>query len=431
MLKKVLIPIGLVVIVAIFVIVNLQRREKATDVRAETVSRLDLVEMVSASGKVQPKISVDISADVTGKIVAVHVEEGDVVESGQLLLEIDPTQFRETVHSQEAAYQSSLASLREAEARLEQQESEWRRAQGLFEGQGISARDYESARTSHKLAEAQLVSAQRRVDQSAALLEQGRDNLAKTAIRAPMDGVVVRREADVGEIAIQSSLNIQVLMVIADLSVMEVEVDVDETEIPRVGIGQDADVEIDAYPDSTFHGRVTEIANSPRQNSADRGVDFKVVITLDRGYTGLRPGLSATAEVTTARRDSTLAIPIQALTMRTVKTLESEQKRLRRHMGDAAPPDFDFAEDRKEVEGVLVVDDGRALFVAVATGITGEKHFEVLGGLSGDESIITGPMRTVRTLKHGERVKIENDKDKSEEEDEESGGGASVSVEVD
>jgi HlyD family secretion protein len=429
-LKKVLIPIGLVVIVAIFIVVNLQRREKATDVRTEPVSRLDLIELASASGKVQPKISVDISADVTGKIVAVHAEEGDVVKNGQLLLEIDPTQFRETVRSQEAQYQSSLAALREAEARLEQQASEWERAQGLFAGQGISTRDYESARTSYKLAEAQLVSAQRRVDQSAALLEQGRDNLAKTSIRAPMDGVVVRREADVGEIAIQSSLSIQVLMVIADLSVMEVEVDVDETEIPRVDIGQAASVEIDAYPDSTFHGRVTEIANSPRQASTDRGVDFKVVITLDRGYTGLRPGLSATAEITTARRDSALAIPIQALTMRTTKTLESEQSRLRRRLGDAAPADFVFTEDQKEVEGVLVVADDRALFVPVATGITGEKHFEVLSGLTGDEIIVTGPMRTVRTLTHGERVKIErgNQEEEAEANAERSSG---VSVEVD
>lgn len=429
MVKKILIPVGLVVIIAVFIVVNLQRREQATEVRAEPVSRRDLVELVSASGKVQPKVSVDISSDVTGKIVAVHVEEGDVVETGQLLLEIDPTQFRETVRSQEAQYQSSLAALREAEARLEQQESEWRRARGLYETDGISERDYESARTAHQLAEAQLVSAQRRVDQAAAVLEQARDNLAKTSVRAPMDGVVVRREADLGEIAIQSSLSIQVLMVIADLSVMEVEVDVDETEIPRVAIGQPADVEIDAYPDSVFHGRVTEIANSPRQDSSDRGVDFEVVITLERGYTGLRPGLSATAEITTARRQDALTIPIQALTMRTVKTLQTEQNRLRRRLGDEAPPDFDFTGDRTEVEGVLVIEDGRALFAPVQTGITGEKHFEVVHGLGGDELVVTGPMRTVRTLSHGELVEVEERQDE-EDEDEDAGGGPAVDVEV-
>ncbi len=430
-MKKVLIIVAVVAVVAVLVVVNLQKQKgKATEVKVESVERQDLIELVSASGKVQPQVSVDISADITGKIVAVAVEEGDRVKTGELLLRIDATQYREALRSAEAQYQSALASLGEAEARLEQQELEWRRARLLHESEDISDREFEAARTSHKLTDKQLISAQRTVDQAEAFLEQQRDQLAKTEIRAPMAGVIVRRDADVGEIAIQSSLSIQVLMVIADLSVMEVEVDVDETEIPRVAIGQGAEVEIDAFPDSTFRGVLTEIANSPRQGGGDRGVDFRVVVTLDRGYAGLRPGLSATAEITTAERDSVLAIPIQALTLRTKKDLEADLKKYRRRLeteGHSAD-DFVFPADEKELEGIMLFRDGRAIFTPVDTGIAGDKHFEVLAGLEGGERVITGPMRTVRTLDHGEKVKIE--KKDEDEEDGSEGGGVSVSVET-
>ncbi len=434
-MKKVLIIIAAVIVIAVFVVINIQKQKgKATSVEVEEVSRQELIELVSASGKIQPKISVDISADITGKIVEVAVEEGDKVDKGDLLFRIDPTQFRESVRSAEAQHLSAVARRAEAEARLEQQQLEWDRSRQLHGSEDISDRDYEAARTSLKLTEAQLESAQRSVEQAMAYLEQQRDNKAKTEIRAPMHGVIVRRDADVGEIAMGSTLSIQVLMVIADLSVMEVEVDVDETEIPRVTIGQKADIEIDAFPDDTYEGTVTEIANSPRQGGNDRGVDFRVVITMDQSYSGLRPGLSATAEITTANRDDALAIPIQALTLRTRKTLEDDEKKYSQRLEQAglevAP--FEFEEDQKELEGVMIFTDGRALFVPVETGIAGEKHFEVLSGLGGDEQVITGPMRVVRTLGHGQRVKIEKDKDSDDDSDEDSeGGGISVSVETD
>ena len=434
-MKKVLIIVAVVVIIAVFVAVNVKKQSgKATPVELEGVSRQDLIELVSASGKIQPKISVDISADITGKIVAVAVEEGDQVASGDLLLRIDPTQFREALRSAEAQHRSALARLVEAEARLEQQVLEWARTESMHVEGDLSDRDYESTRTALKLARAQLDSAERSVEQADSYLEQQRDNLTKTEIRAPMAGVIVRRDADVGEIAMQSSLSIQVLMVIADLSVMEVEVDVDETEIPRVRIGQRAEVEIDAFPDGKFLGLVTEIANSPRQNSGDRGVDFRVVITLDEGNEGLRPGLSATAEITTAVRLDAIAIPIQALTLRTRKTLEDDQKKNASRLAKAGaePAPFEFEKGQKELEGVMVFVDGRALFVPVATGIAGEKHFEVLSGLTGDETVITGPMRTIRSLSHGERVKKEKKGDgEGEEEEEESGSGVKVNVETD
>ena len=432
-MKKVLIVILALVVVSILVVVNVQKQKKnAVDVKVESISRMDLTEIVSASGKIQPKISVDISADITGKIVEVAVEEGDRVATGDLLLRIDPTQFREVLRSSEAQYQSSLASLSEAQARLEQQNLEWKRSRALYETKDLSDRDFESARTSVKLSEAQLVSAERMVDQYAAMLEQQRDQLTKTEIRAPRSGVIVRRNADVGEIAIQSSLNIQVLMVIADLSVMEVEVEVDETEIPQVSIGQKASIEIDAFPDHDFIGRVTEIANSPLQSGGNSGVDFRVVITMDQAHEGLRPGLSATAEITTAHVEQTLALPIQALTMRTVKALEEdlEDNQARIEKAGLSAEEFRFDEGTKDIEGVMVFATGRAMFKPVSIGIAGEKHFELVSGLEGDEQIIIGPMRTVRTLHHGQKVKISKDsKDKKKQG--KSGNGISVNVETD
>lgn len=434
-MKKWLIIGGVIVVVAILIVVNLQKQKgNATEVEMESIEKRELTEIVSASGTIQPKISVDISSDITGKIVEVFVNEGDRVSEGELLLRVDPTQFRESVRSAEAQYESARARFRESEARLEQAELEWARIQAFHDKGDVSERDYESARMSYKVAGTQVESSQRSVEQAEAYLEQMRDRFSKTEVRAPMSGIVVRRNAEVGEIAMEGTFSIQVLMVIADLSVMEVEVDVDETEIPQVALGQKAEVEIDAFPDDKFKGKVTEIANSPKQNQGGTGgVDFEVVVTLDVGYTGLRPGLSATANVTTAARDSALSIPIQALTLRTKKMLEEDQKKNASRLEKAGieEAEFEFDEEVKELEGVFIVKEGRALFCHVETGIAGEKHFELVTGLDAGDMIITGPMRTLRNLHHGEQVKEKkkSKEDKAEEEEDSGGGGITVTTE--
>lgn len=435
-MKKWLIIGGAIIVVAVLIGVNLQKQKgKATQVDLEAIEKRELVEVVSASGTIQPKISVDISSDITGKIVDVLVSEGDRVEAGDLLLRIDPTQFRETRRSAKAQYESARARYREMEARLEQAELEWDRIGQLHEKGDVSQRDYEGARVSYKVAGTQVESSQRSVEQAEAYLEQMRDRFSKTEIKAPMSGIVVRRNAEVGEIAMEGTFSIQVLMVIADLSVMEVEVDVDETEIPQVRLSQSADVEIDAFPDGEFLGLVTEIANSPKQNQGGSGgVDFKVVVTLDGDYSGLRPGLSATAKITTAARDSALAIPIQALTLRTKKALEADRKKNGARIKQAGLEDeeFEYEEDKKELEGVFIMAEGRAIFRPVETGIAGEKHFELISGIEAGDIVITGPMRTLRNLHHGEQVKKKKDKKNKDGEDsdeDEGGGGVSVSVE--
>jgi len=443
-MKKWIIIAAAVVVVAVFVVVNMKnQRSRATEVDVAEVELLELTEIVSASGQIQPKVSVDISSDVTGKIVEVLVEEGDRVRAGDLLLRIDPTQFREALRSAEARYESALAQLNEAEARLEQAELEWKRVQILHRNGDLSERSYEQSRVSYKVAETQVTTAERSVDQVEAALEQARDRFDKTEVRAPMSGVLIRRNAEVGEIAMEGTFSIQVLMVIADLSVMEVEVDVDETEIPQIALDQKANIEIDAFPDGEFEGRVTEIANSPEQVAGSQsGVDFKVVVTLGEGYSGLRPGLSATAEIVTAHREAALAIPIQALTLRTQKALEEDLEKYGDRLENAGVEtvEFEFEEGKKEAEGVFALREGRAVFLPVVTGIAGEKHFEVVSGLGEDETIVEGPMRTLRNLDHGEKVKVgerrERESDDEDEDDggveasaEESDGGISVTVE--
>ena len=438
-MKKWLIIAAAVVLVAVLVGVNMKnQRSRATKVDVAPVETLELTEIVSASGQIQPKISVDISSDVTGKIVEVLVNEGARVRKGDLLLRIDPKQFREALNSTEAQYQSALARFHEAEARLEQADLEWTRVQVLHRNGDMSERNFEQSRVSHKVAETQRTTAERAVEQAEAGLEQMRDRFEKTEIRSPMTGVVIRRNAEVGEIAMEGTFSIQVLMVIADLSVMEVEVDVDETEIPQIAPEQKTNIEIDAFPDDKFEGRVTEIANSPEQmGGGTSGVDYKVVVTLDEGYMGLRPGLSATAKITTAHRDSALAIPIQSLTLRTKKTLEKDMEKNGERLETLGieTVEFKFEKDEKEAEGVFVTREGRAIFLPVITGIAGEKHFEVISGLGEDDIIVEGPMRTLRNLKHGEKVKVDKKKDREsdkEDEDEENGGGGpSVSIETD
>ncbi|MDP6419239.1 MAG: efflux RND transporter periplasmic adaptor subunit [Candidatus Krumholzibacteria bacterium] len=421
MKKKVFWIVLALLVVVTLVSVNVKKQKtRATVVETEAVEKRELTEIVSATGRIQPKISVDISSDVTGKIVEVAVNEGDRVEEGDLLIRVDPTQFRESVRSAEAQYESARAAYQETEARLEQMKLEWKRIQSLYKSGDLSERDFEQNRMAFRVSETQRESAWRRVDQAKAFLEQQRDKLAKSEIRAPMSGIVIRRNAEVGEVAQESLFSIQVLMVVADLSVMEVEIEVDETEVPRLRLGQTALIEIDAFPDQDFRGKVTEIANSPilgQQGSG--GVDFRVDVTLDSGYKGLRSGLSATAEVTTAKRDSCLSIPIQSLVLRTKKSLEENSGKNDRRLQAAGlePPVFEFEEDKKELEGVFLIRNDRAIFRPVLTGIAGDRHFELIEGLEAEDRIVTGSMKTLRNLHHGEKVK------ETRVEDEESGKG--------
>ncbi|HKI83334.1 MAG TPA: efflux RND transporter periplasmic adaptor subunit [Candidatus Krumholzibacteria bacterium] len=390
MKKKVWIAIGIVVVLCALVIANLASREKLTKVRVDSVTRGPLTEVVNASGKLEPKSSIDVSATIMGKITRVAVQEGDVVHKGDFLLEIDPEEYRSVVTAQKAALQSAQGDLALAEANKEKAELDLKRAKRLSD-QGLSTEDqYESALTAVKVQAAQVSAAQARVDQAKANLSRVRHDLSKVTLDAPISGIVTRLNVEVGENAIIGTMNNPgtLLLTVADLDTMEAEVKVDETEVVRVKLGQMAKVEIDAYPDTLFNAVVTEVGNSPIFSSTGLGqeaVDFKVVLRLLDKIEGVRPGLSATADITVAQRDSCLSIPIASLVERDGK------------------------------EGVFVLNESKeAQFRAVDVGIAGEERFEVPSGLKEGEVVVKGPFTALRTLKSGEKVEVEKEEKKSE-----------------
>jgi HlyD family secretion protein len=387
-------------------------------VRTETVSRRDLVAVVTASGKIEPKRKVDISADISGRVIQLAVEEGQWVDKGALLLRIDPSQYQSMVRSATASVAQARAREAQARAQLMKAQNDLRRAEMLAQGKElISAQDLENARTQASVAAAELQAGRFAVAQAQAALSEANDNLSKTTIVAPMSGRVTRLNIEEGETAVIGTMNNpgSLLLTVADLSVMEAKIKVDETEVPNVTIGDSATVRIDAFPDQSFSGRVTRIGNSAVQTAASQAggdqqsVDFEVVITLDNPPASLRPDLSATADVVTDSRKNTLAVPIVALTVRDregkkfKQAEEGEDSNLNAKQEDAE------ARERRsaEVTGVFVMRDGKADWVPVEIGIAGDRYFEIRKGLRGGETVISGSYQAVRELEDDAPVRVE------------------------
>jgi HlyD family secretion protein len=377
------------------------RGDNGVAVRMEAVSRRNLVSTVTASGKIQPMSKVDISSDITGRIIELRVREGEFVRRGDLLIRIEPSTFEAGVARAEAGLASARASAVQSEANRAQAERAAQRARELRAQNPnlVSDEQIEQAETTLDVAEAVAVSSERQVDQAQAFLQEARDQLAKTVLRAPMDGQVTRVAVEEGEVAVPGTFSREtgLLMTVSDLSVIQVNVQVDETDVVRLHVGDSTEITIDAFPDTTFTGRVTEISQSSSRltaaTAADRAVDYDVEITLDNPPPDVRPDLSATAKIVTATRDSTLSIPIIALTVRENTPISSE----------TAPADT--TKGKKETEGVFVIQGGIAQFRPVKVGIAGEEHFEVLEGIALGDSIVAGPYQAIRDLKDSTRVR--------------------------
>ena len=387
-------------------------------VRTEQVARRDLVAVVTASGKIEPKRKVDISADISGRVIQLAVEEGQWVDKGALLLRIDPSQYQSMVRRAQASVAQAQARMAQANAQLMKAQADLRRSEMLAQGKElISTQDLENARTQANVAAAELQAARFAVAQAQAALSEANDNLGKTTIVAPMSGRVTRLNIEEGETAVIGTMNNpgSLLLTVADLSVMEAKIKVDETEVPNVSIGDSATVRIDAFPDQSFSGRVTRIGNSAVQTAASQAggdqqsVDFEVVITLDNPPATLRPDLSATADVVTEARKGALAVPIVALTVR-----DREGKKFKQaDEGDdsnlnAKQEDAEARERRSaEVTGVFVMRDGKAEWVPVEIGIAGDRYFEIRKGLRGGETVISGSYQAVRELEDDAPVRVE------------------------
>jgi HlyD family secretion protein len=384
-----------------------KKKHAGTEVRMEQVHRRDLVSAVTASGKIEAKTSVDISADITGRIIKLAVREGDRVKKGQFLIQIDPAQYQAAVDRAAGVVASTKATVLQTKANRDQAQRAWNRALQLSQmGTNLIAPETaEQARTSFDVAEANYEASRAQLEQSQASLQEAKDNLAKTRLVSPISGRVVRLAVEEGEVAVPGTFSKEtgLLMTIADLSVILAKVQVDETDVVRLTKGDSVEVTIDAYTDTTFAGRVSKISHSAKltptqtaSGSQDRAVDFDVEVTLENPPRDIRPDLSCTSRIVTDTRRNVLSIPIISLTVRDHEKVPNE----------SAPP-IDTTRrlpHAKEAEGVFVVRDGQANFRPVKVGIAGDEYFEVMDGLREGETIVAGTYQAIRDLKDGARV---------------------------
>ena len=400
--------VGLVVVVA-GVSMAAKGGAKAVEVRIEGVQQRDLVASVTASGQVQPRIKVNLSADITGRIVRLAVKEGEMVHEGQFLLQIDPRQFEGTVQRSEAALSSARANAAQAKANWDQAQRSYQRSLEIKKSNAglVSDEQLEQLRTGAEVNKELFSASEHQVEQMAASLKDARWQLSRTTITAPMSGRVTRLNVENGETAIQGTLNkdAATLLVIADMSVLETKVKVDETDVARIAIGDSAVVQLDAFPDTTFLGKVVKISNSSVKGAnaaaADQAIDYEVTIQLVNAPKDTRPDFSATAKIVTDTRKQVLSIPIIALTVRENEELATKDTGVT--LGKAAPVK---QVGKKDVEGVFVVGtDNKVSFRPVKVGIAGEKYFEVVSGLKIGERIVGGTYQAIRELKDGALIR--------------------------
>jgi len=414
--------IGLVAIIIIAVVIGnlIQSKSDATTVESEVVSRQTIVHKVNASGKVQPATEVKISATISAWITDITVEEGDFVESGQHLISLDEKRYQ-------AALEQSNSSVKSAHARLKQVKSQRKRVESLYEQKLVSDEELETIIAQYELAESQL-------EQSEAARISSQDELEKTRILAPQTGTVTKVNKEVGEMALGSVFQADVLMTVADLTNMEVEVDVNENDVISIAYGDTSEIEIDAFQDTVFYGVVSEIAHVAETQgigTQEQVTNFKVKVRMIDIPEGIRPGMSATANIITDIRDSVIAIPIQSLTVRpegadkVLADAKGKKKDRTKRRDDREPSERNTGkqvmeeivfvlenelENTGEKRRPLKKDEYYTLIRPVKIGISSETHYEVLSGLSDGEKIVIGGYRAIsRELKHQSVVIDESD----------------------
>jgi len=454
---------GLAAVAAVVGVKLILGDKQVVEVEMQVIGKKNLAAIIQASGKIRPKLMVDVSAAVSGKVIEVAVKEGDRVRKGQLLLRIDPKPFQTQVQQLEATIESARAMLDQSTANVRQAHQDRERLEHLFEQALISLSEVQKARTADDVEQARVRAAEQELIRLNANLSEARHELTKVDVLSDIDGTVVELNIEAGENAFVGAFNnpATVLLSVADLSVIEAEVEVDETEAVQAKPGQPADVEVDAHPGWIFRGRVSEVGHSPLrlQTGGEReGTAFKVKILVEAPIAEVRPGLTCSAKIKTAERADAVALPIQALTLRKPDAAKdgraaeqeaADEATLLGSEARAGPPATPAAEppqngsphdgspggsgvsaaapgpikkqnEKGKVEGVFVVKDGVATFRQVRIGITGEKDFEVLEGIDAGEVLVTGPFKALRTLKSGDRVKAAKKPEKKpgEEEDE-------------
>jgi HlyD family secretion protein len=406
-MKKWFIIIGVIVIVAVFVVVALKSTNvKKTTVTAEKAGKGEITSIVTATGKVKAQADVQISADVMGRIEKLPVKEGDTVNVGDLMVQIDSRARQMDV----AQARGSLAS---AQSALETARIELDREKQLYQQKLTSKAQLDVAQNNFDQATAQVQIGQ-------ANLDGALDQLEKCTIKAPMSGVITKLNSEIGEMVVIGTMNSAgtVILIISDLSAIEIEAEVDETDIASVSIGQDVKISLDAFPDTTFKGKVIEVGNSAKSSttlglsSSDQVTNFLVKVLIQDHIPNIKPGMTASVDITTAYRQDAVKVPSGAVVMRPEGTEKEEfdPKGKKASVKNAAYSDDNSAEAQaakkkiKEVDGVFIVKGSKAKFVPVKTGIRDQQFVEIVDGLAGGDSVITGPYRTLRIIKNGELI---------------------------
>ncbi len=425
MTKKKLLLIGLgVIVVGGLIYFNLtMNTTKTTKVNIEKAKKRELVEIVSASGRIQPQTKVDITSQVNGEIINLLVKEGEHVNAGDLLIVLDTVQLRSNVDEARFAMSEIEAQLTGAKVTMDQNKEEYDRQKRLRTENLSSETQLTNAKYAYLNALSAYDAMSARSKQVRSRYDKQLDNLRKAKIIAPMSGIITFLDCEVGEIAQgQNSFSQgKTLMTISNLDVFEVEVEVDETEINKVSFGQSVEIEVDAFVDTVFAGEVVEIGNTAliTGGSQDQSTNFKVKVIFKDSNVRIRPGMSATVDIVSNRKENALSIPYSAVVMRSfdLDSLELARKSepdsdsessvvntVQAAEADSSDDEIDADKDREELKGVFVVRDGKARFVEISTGIADQKNIEITDGLVDGDSIIFGPYKVLRTIKDGDDV---------------------------
>lgn len=387
-------------------------KDEALEVQTAKVDRQKIVQKVSATGKIQPRTQIKISADVSAKITKLAVVEGQWVEHGELLFELDRERYVAAVESAEASVRSAQASAALVRENMKMAEKEFIRSKELVEQNLESEAAYDNKEAAYQVEVARYESARNQTEQARATVKQARDDLSKTTIYAPMAGTISDLNKEQGEMAIGSQFQEDVILVISDLSEMEAQVNVDENDIVSVAIGQQAEIEVDALLDQILKGVVSEIANSANvagAGTSDQKTEFEIKVRIINPPETLRPGMTASAEVFTKTNESALSVPIQCVAVRTVDQLAMAGEN--REDAEAR-----YTADRDGfVEIVFCIEDGKAIARQVKTGIQSDELIEILEGLEEGDEVVTGSYRAIsKDLENGAIVTISNDAEKSD-----------------
>lgn len=399
---------ALVVLAAVAVTIGARSRApKGVEVQTAKASRQEIVQKVSATGRIQPKTQVKISADVSAKIKRLGVVEGQWVEKGAFLVELDRERYVAAVESAEANVRSAQANATLVRQNLEQAQKELARAKELLARELQSQAEFDAKQTAFQVEDARYKSAQEQVAQAKAALKQSRDDLSKTTIYAPMAGTVSELNKEAGEIALGSQFQADVIMIIADLSEMEAQVNVDENDIVAIRKGQASEIQADALVSEPLHGQVSEIsssANASASGTAEQKTEFEIKIAIAKPPQTLRPGMTASADIVTHTNPKALGVPLQCVALRTVDQLVRKGEK-RKDAEARFKPDKDGF-----VEVVFVVENGKAVARQVKTGIQSDDRIEILSGLEEGEEVVSGSYRAIsKDLENGAVVRVDND----------------------